>query len=302
VNLTRMMINMEDAKMVDSAYRGQIKATPEDFIPNVMDGYIPNPDLDPDLEFLMDMGENIALLGDAAAGKTESVINYCATRKVPLFQQSGASDLTSPDMRGTPMLKDGNVEIIYGPLPLAMILGGVYLLDEATATDQSVLSTLFSVGDRRRILYMPETGETIRATEKFRLLLIGNHAGSHVRDSLKDAIRSRFQVIHVNDRHTLNVAAANLAKEANPDGARDDVRAIASSMVEMCMEIREMTPTQGQADARDLNRARAYLNYAKGHGHKLTLGGSLTRAMRGVSDDSTAIAAAGKIVQSRFKV
>jgi len=280
--------------------RGKVLANPEEFIPQPMPGYIRNPSVDDDLTMLLDMGCNVALLGDPAAGKTEAVSNYYAVKKKPLFQQSGALDLSSADMRGTPIMKDGTLEILYGPLALAMIIGGGYLLDEATSSDQSVLSTLFMVGDRRRMLYMPETGEMITAHPDFRLILIGNHIGTHVRDSLKDAIRSRFQVLHVTDSHTLNVAAANLAKESGVSG-RDKLKAMAQSLVELCEEIRGLGNGDTQADARDLNRAREYMAYSKKIGKPETIGPALIRAFRGVSDDPTTIESAGRLVNTRFE-
>lgn len=260
-------------------------------IPEKMPHYVPNPALDPIIEFYLDVGVNVGILGPAASGKTEGIIAYCAKHKRPLLQQSAAADLTSADVRGAVMLQGDQTRWIDGPLVTAMRVGGVYLLDEITAADSAVLSTLFSVGDARRTLYIAETGEVVRANAEFRLIACGNVEGAHVRQSLSDAFRSRFQVIISNDRHAMKVTAGKFSK-------------VTGTSVELLKElIKEIRMAGGQCDARDLHRATQYYEYGRGAKRKedkIGPGECLLRALQGSHDDSEIRASVDKSIIARF--
>lgn len=263
-------------------------------IPDKLTDYVPNPDLDMPLRFYLRSGMNVALIGAKASGKTESLMNYCAESGTCLFQQSGASDISTADVRGAQLLEAASTRWVDGPLAAAMRLSkeGVntmYLLDEATATEPSILSMLFSVADRRRTLYIAETGEMLKAGESFTLCLAGNSEGAHVRGTISDAMRSRFQVITVTDDHAMKIRAKNLADMAGVSDPKDLLR--------ICNEIRA---AGGEADARDLARAAVYYSKVrKAESVKNPLQYALQMAFAGCSDKMEIVRSVTSILAMR---
>jgi midasin (ATPase involved in ribosome maturation) len=214
---------------------------------------------------------------------------------------SGSADTTALDMRGGLVLADGKTEMVYGPLPLAMMLGCPFMLDEATATDQSVLSMMFSALDRRRMLYVPETGEVIHAREGFHVVAVGNDKGAHVRETLKDAFRSRFQMLHVSDEHTMMVCGGKLAfakiKSELKEGESPNpnkVKKLAKVFVDLIKDIRDLPGKGSQADARDLERAREFFECGK------SLSDAVRLAFSGCSDQENARRSTLDLITARF--
>ncbi|KAH0831978.1 midasin [Lanmaoa asiatica] len=90
-----------------------------------------------------------------------------------------------------------------GPLIRAMRGGDIFLLDEISLTDDSVLERLNSVLEPDRTIVLAERGGTdegytaVRATHSFKLLATMNPGGDYGKKELSPALRNRFTEIWV---------------------------------------------------------------------------------------------------------
>ncbi|KAK9099488.1 hypothetical protein Syun_026533 [Stephania yunnanensis] len=107
-----------------------------------------------------------------------------------------------------------------GPLVQAMKDGDLFLLDEISLADDSVLERLNSVLETERKLSLAEKGgsvlETITAHPKFFLLATMNPGGDYGKKELSPALRNRFTEIWVppvTDLHELHSIAAQRSDE-----------------------------------------------------------------------------------------
>jgi midasin len=108
-----------------------------------------------------------------------------------------------------------------GPLVEAMRNGDVFLLDEISLADDSVLERLNSVLEPSRTIVLAERGgddlehPAIRATEPFKLVATMNPGGDYGKKELSPALRNRFTEIwvpRVDDRSDLELIVGSLWK------------------------------------------------------------------------------------------
>ena len=106
-----------------------------------------------------------------------------------------------------------------GPLIEAMHKGDVFLLDEISLADDSVLERLNSVLEPSRSIVLAERSGTnseqavIHASGDFKLLATMNPGGDYGKKELSPALRNRFTEIWVpsiDDRHDLELIVGNL--------------------------------------------------------------------------------------------
>ncbi|KAG6819694.1 hypothetical protein H0H93_009563, partial [Arthromyces matolae] len=115
-----------------------------------------------------------------------------------------------------------------GPLVEAMRHGDVFLLDEISLADDSVLERLNSVLEPGRTIVLAEKGgadefahPALRADENFKLVATMNPGGDYGKKELSPALRNRFTEIwvpRVEDRRDLELIVRNLWKH---DALRD---------------------------------------------------------------------------------
>ena len=89
-----------------------------------------------------------------------------------------------------------------GPLIDAMTSGGVFLIDEISLADDSVLERLNSVLEMEQTLIVPERGgenpeESIQAAAGFLVIATMNPSGDYGKRELSPALRNRFTEIWV---------------------------------------------------------------------------------------------------------
>ena len=106
-----------------------------------------------------------------------------------------------------------------GPLINAMVQGAIFLLDEISLVDDSVLERLNSVLEPGRSIVLAERGGTdsehssIRASEDFKLVATMNPGGDYGKKELSPALRNRFTEIWVppvDDRSDLELIVGGL--------------------------------------------------------------------------------------------
>ncbi|KAJ8409756.1 hypothetical protein AAFF_G00218150 [Aldrovandia affinis] len=159
-------------------------------------------------------GESVLLVGDTGCGKTTICQLFAALAGQKFFSLNCHLHMETSDFLGglRPVrhggteeadLEDGRLfEWHDGPLVMAMKEEGVFLMDEISLADDSVLERLNSVLETERSLVLAEKGsgddddvELITAGPRFRLLATMNPGGDFGKKELSPALRNRFTEI-----------------------------------------------------------------------------------------------------------
>lgn len=195
---------------------------------NTVAGQSMVPESDPHFNF--DAGEAVILAnalanaeatwiyGPSGSGKTSGIREMCATINWPMYRVNMHADITVDDFVGTTQVvideETGNAVTRFenGVLVEAMLNGGCLLIDEVTATPAHILLVLqavlerptdphdcWSKGKTHAKFYNSQTGQTIHAHPRFRIIvtdntngqgdITGSFAGTNV---MNEAMRSRF--------------------------------------------------------------------------------------------------------------
>ncbi|XP_061668786.1 midasin isoform X2 [Syngnathoides biaculeatus] len=157
-------------------------------------------------------GESVLLVGDTGCGKTTICQLFAALTGKRLFYVTCHLHMETTDFLGglrpvrhSPQADGDKCELFHwhdGPLVLAMKKGGVFLMDEISLADDSVLERLNSVLEVEKSLVLAEKGsgddndvELIRAAEGFCLVATMNPGGDFGKKELSPALRNRFTEI-----------------------------------------------------------------------------------------------------------
>ncbi|KAK2856665.1 hypothetical protein Q5P01_005400 [Channa striata] len=157
-------------------------------------------------------GESVLLVGDTGCGKTTICQLFAALSGQKFFSVNCHLHMETSDFLGglRPVRHthqaDGEDCRLFqwhdGPLVLAMKEGGVFLMDEISLADDSVLERLNSVLETEKSLVLAEKGsgenddvELIRAATGFRLVATMNPGGDFGKKELSPALRNRFTEI-----------------------------------------------------------------------------------------------------------
>ncbi|XP_023122208.2 midasin [Amphiprion ocellaris] len=157
-------------------------------------------------------GESVLLVGDTGCGKTTICQLFAALAAQKFFTVNCHLHMETSDFLGglRPVRHthqtDGEDSRLFqwhdGPLVLAMKEGGVFLMDEISLADDSVLERLNSVLETEKSLVLAEKGsgdnddvELIRAATGFRLVATMNPGGDFGKKELSPALRNRFTEI-----------------------------------------------------------------------------------------------------------
>ncbi|XP_059212052.1 midasin [Centropristis striata] len=157
-------------------------------------------------------GESVLLVGDTGCGKTTICQLFAALSGQKFFSVNCHLHMETSDFLGglRPVRHthqtDGEDSRLFqwhdGPLVLAMKEGAVFLMDEISLADDSVLERLNSVLETEKSLVLAEKGsgdnddvELIRAAASFRLVATMNPGGDFGKKELSPALRNRFTEI-----------------------------------------------------------------------------------------------------------
>eukprot|EP00796_Vickermania_ingenoplastis_P012973 gene12973-8827_t len=169
--------------------------------------------------------EPVLLVGETGSSKTTVCQLWAALLNVPLrilncHQHTEAADFLGslrpvpPDRRDTTAL----FEWRDGPLVECMRQGDIFLLDEISLTEDSVLERLNSVLEPSRNITLAEksNGETFTAHDRFRVLATMNPGGDFGKKELSPALRNRFTEIYVRPTTDEAEVATILSKRLLP--------------------------------------------------------------------------------------
>jgi len=134
----------------------------------------------------------LVLKGPTGCGKTRFVEFMANRLGVPLVTVSCHEDLTAADLVGRFLFKSNETIWQDGPLTLAVRYGAVCYLDEIVEARKDTTVIIHSLTDDRRMLYLDQTGEVLRAHPKFMMVLSYNPGYQNVVKDLKQSTKQRF--------------------------------------------------------------------------------------------------------------
>ncbi|KAH8583660.1 MDN1 [Cryptosporidium sp. chipmunk genotype I] len=144
----------------------------------------------------------ILIEGETSTGKT-SLIKYISELTNHKFVRINNHEHTDTEEYFGKFIPNnqGELEFVEGPLVNSIRNGYWLVLDELNLAPSEVLESLNRLLDSNREIYIPETGETIKAHEDFMLFATQNPAGSIYggRKVLSQAFRNRFVEIYFDE-------------------------------------------------------------------------------------------------------
>lgn len=140
-------------------------------------------------------GLSVLLKGPTGCGKTRFVEAMAKELGRPLITVSCHDDLTTADLVGRFLLKDGETQWVDGPLTKAVKEGAICYLDEVVEARKDTTVVLHPLSDYRRELPVERLGITLTAAEGFCLVVSYNPGYQSVLKDLKDSTRQRMIAI-----------------------------------------------------------------------------------------------------------
>ena len=123
-------------------------------------------------------GLSCLISGPTGSGKSSLVNEVAARSNQPVFPATGHNRLELIDLIGQYIPNaGGGFSFEYGPLPMAMKSGGVFLFDEIDLVDPSTLVGLNSILDGRPLTLSANGGEVISPEPGFRFIATANTTG-----------------------------------------------------------------------------------------------------------------------------
>lgn len=128
----------------------------------------------------VEMNIPVYIWGHKGAGKTELVEQVCARTNRPLTRVQHTVNTEESQIVGQWVVRNGQTEFEYGPLPLAMINGWAFLADEYDFAMPNVLATYQAVleGKPLMIKEAPANMRVVRPHPNFRFFATGNTNGT----------------------------------------------------------------------------------------------------------------------------
>lgn len=137
----------------------------------------------------------LLLKGPTGCGKTR-FMEYMAWRlRRPMITVSCHDDLTTSDLVGRYLVKNGETVWVDGPLTRAVRSGGICYLDEIVEARKDTMVVIHPLADDRRIMPIEKLGQLLEAPDSFCLAISYNPGYQSVLKELKQSTRQRFVAI-----------------------------------------------------------------------------------------------------------
>lgn len=134
----------------------------------------------------------ILLKGPTGCGKTRFMQYLAWNLKRPLVTISCHDDLSTSDLVGRYLIKNGEAIWTDGPLTSAVRAGAICYLDEIVEARKDTTVVIHPLADDRRELPIEKTGELLTAPTEFMLAISYNPGYQSVLKDLKQSTRQRF--------------------------------------------------------------------------------------------------------------
>jgi cobaltochelatase CobS len=133
----------------------------------------------------MDSSDPLYVFGPTGSGKTSAIKQLAARLNYPVFDVTGHGRLEFPDLVGHLSVRDGSMEFQYGPLALAMLHGGILLLNEIDLLEPATATGFNGILDGEP-LCIPRMWRDHQPPPMFRFAATANtNGGSTTRDSIR---------------------------------------------------------------------------------------------------------------------
>ena len=159
---------------------------------------------------------SVLLKGPTGCGKTRLVEAMAYDLQRPLVTVACHDDLTTADLVGRFLLRDGGTAWADGPLTRAVRDGSICYLDEIVEARQDTTVVLHPLTDHRRQLPIDRLGLTLDAAPGFCLVVSYNPGYQSVLKDLKDSTRQRMVAIEI-DFPPAEIEEKVVAHEAGVD-------------------------------------------------------------------------------------
>ncbi|MFC5988354.1 ATP-binding protein [Marinicrinis lubricantis] len=160
----------------------------------------PNSELLHDSIVALHLNKNLLLQGPTGSGKTRLAEMLASLFSQRIHTVNCSVDLDAEAMLGFKTLseRDGKsvIDFVPGPVVTAMKQGDLLYIDEINMAKPETLPIINSVLDYRRTLINPFTGETLQASEGFKVIASMN-IGYIGTLPLNEALKNRFVTIDV---------------------------------------------------------------------------------------------------------
>lgn len=134
----------------------------------------------------------ILLKGPTGCGKTRFMQYLAWDLKRPLVTISCHDDLSTSDLVGRYLIKNGEAVWTDGPLTSAVRAGAICYLDEIVEARKDTTVVIHPLADDRRELPIEKTSELLTAPAEFMLAISYNPGYQSVMKDLKQSTRQRF--------------------------------------------------------------------------------------------------------------
>lgn len=212
------------------------------------------------------VGNNVLVQGPTGSGKSSLIEQFASRIEWPLWRYGCHGRSEYGELIGQITVQaDGSTKFLYGPLPQAMINGGVLLMDEFNFLPPSVAGAMNTVLDGGSLL-IAETGELIEPHPEFRIAATGNAIdnGADVAayrgiQKMNMAMLQRFLVTrvdymdHMEEAIVLNKACPQLPSSAIESlvlSAEDVRKATVNGDIETAMSTRTLVRVAKILEAR----------------------------------------------------
>jgi hypothetical protein len=118
----------------------------------------------------------IYLTGHSGNGKSSMIIDICAKHKIKMIRLNCSVQSDEEKLIGSKTLRDGNIEIVDGPVLSAMRSGSLLVAEEIDALDPKLALVLQGICEGRPFFFAL-TGEYIVPAHGFNIVGIGNTKG-----------------------------------------------------------------------------------------------------------------------------
>nr|CAJ2472382.1 unnamed protein product [Leishmania braziliensis] len=214
--------------------------------------------------------EPVLLVGETGSSKTTVCQLWAALLGIPLHilnchQHTEAADFLGslrpcpPDRRDQALFEWRN-----GPLVQSMLDGDMFVLDEISLTEDSVLERLNSVLEPSRSVTLAEksSADYIVAHERFLVMATMNPGGDFGKKELSPALRNRFTEIYVRPTTDVTEVAMILSRRL-----KAELALWAPHMATVLCNVSQLTPTSGSPQhisIRDIISWVSFMNAAHG--------------------------------------
>ncbi len=175
----------------------------------------------------------LILKGPTGCGKTRFVEHMAHHLGLPLITVACHEDLTAADLVGRFLFRGDETVWQDGPLTLAVRFGAICYLDEIVEARKDTTVIIHSLTDDRRMLFLDQIGEVLRADPDFMMVISYNPGYQNVVKELKQSTKQRFASLSFGYPDT-ETEARIIVTETGVDGQT------AGRLAEMAQEIRRL--------------------------------------------------------------